>query len=189
MKTKFFIMALMAMVCLTANARGNKKENCDTAKCCAMAPIPGLELSDEDAAKLKDIYGRYMDEIKKAHESLMPACKANPDEGVVPIGEAGGERPEGGRPEGGKPGKPAKQLSDEEAEALIKAEIAVQREVLNIKEKYYDEFRTVLTPAQIRIIYSAQCKSEQRPGGPQRGGHPGGPQGGPEQGPRPEMPR
>lgn len=189
MKTKLLILALMATVCLTANARGNKKAQCDTAKCCAMVPIPGLELSDEDAAKLKDIYGRYVEEIKKAHETLMPAGKDNPDEGVMPIGEAGGERPEGGRPEGDKPGKPGKQLSDEEAEALIKAEIAVQREVLNIKEKYYDEFRTVLTPAQIRIVYSAQCKNEQRPGGPQRGGRPGGPQGGPGQNPRPEMPR
>lgn len=189
MKTKLFIMALMATVCLTANARGNKKAECDTAKCCAMAPIPGLELSDEDAAKLKDIYGRYMEEIKKVHESLKPTDEANPDEGVMPIEETAGERPEGGRPEGGKPGKPGKELSDEEAEALIKAEIAAQREVLNIKEKYYDEFRTVLTPAQIRTIYNRQCKKEQ-----QRGGQPGGPQGGPGQGgpgqgPRPEMPR
>lgn len=194
---KILFMALMAGLCLTANAKGGKKEKCDTAKCCQRAPIPGLELSEEDNVKLQDIFGRYMDEIKKAHGDVAKECcekpadneaaRPEPKDGMPPIDEKmavddnDGKRPEG-RPEGGpRGGKPCKQLTDEEAEAMVKAQIATQREILNIKEKYYDEFRTVLTPAQILALYTQDCNARQqggqRPGGPQQPGH----------GPRPQM--
>lgn len=200
---KIIFMALMAGLCLTANAKGDKKEKCDTAKCCQRAPIPGLDLSDEDKAKLQDIFGRYMEEIKNAHGDLAKTCcekpadgenaGPEPKDGMPPIDEnmavdSDGDKGPQGRPEGGprgdKPGQPGKQLSDEEAEAMIKAQISTQREILNIKEKYYDEFRTVLTPAQILIIYNQDCNAKQQ----QRGNRQhGGPQGGPGNGPRPQM--
>ena len=183
MRGKMIFTAIMAAFCLTATAQGERKAPCDTAKCCGQMPIPGLNLTEENATQFKEIFGRYMDEIKKVRESMAEKCGISADEKTQPA-----EGEQGGRPEGGKPGK---ELSDDEMETLIKAEISAERDILDIKEKYYDEFRAILTPAQIHIVYSQQSNGQRQPGGMQRGGGrpEGGPQGGPGMGQRPQMPR
>lgn len=52
-----------------------------------------------------------------------------------------------------------KDATDEEIEASIKEGFEISHKVLDIREAYYDKFRTVLTPAQIRKMYFHEnCK-------------------------------
>ena len=44
-------------------------------------------------------------------------------------------------------------LSDEELEERILANFALSREILNIREEYYNKFRTILSPSQINTIF------------------------------------
>lgn len=169
MKKTTIIMALMALVCLTANAQKDMKAPCDSAKCPGGAPIPGLKLTEENAETFKDIYTRYMDEIKNVRGE-QPQCCQQP-----------GPRPEGPRPEGAPEGdKQAKeQPSDEQMDSLAKASFAQQRAIIDIQERYYDEFRTILTPQEVRMVYSQGQQCGQRGGQRQPGRQP---QGGPEMG-------
>lgn len=144
MKKKMIFTALMAVICLTANAQNNMKAPCDTAKCPGGMPIPGLKLTEENAEKFKDIFTRYMDEIKNVRGE-QPQCCQQP-----------GPRPEGPRPEGAPEGdKGAKeQPSEEQMDSLMKASFTQQRAIIDIQERYYDEFRTILTPQEVRMVYS-----------------------------------
>ena len=49
-------------------------------------------------------------------------------------------------------------ISDEEIEQDIKNRFARQRAVLDVEEKYYDEFRSVLNPRQIEKVYQMSGK-------------------------------
>lgn len=205
---KAMIMALMALVCMTACAKGGKKQQqCgDTTRCCQPCPIPGIDrLSDDDKAKLKDIYTRYAEEIKNACPAAQGDCCRQecekPQGDMAPQGprhEPGdtaamrldGPRPDGPRPQGDmRPGSPDKKdqgqqccqapkLSDDEADALMQAELKARAEVIAIQQKYYSEFRTVLSPCQVKALYNAPCGAKQgaqQPRGPQRHGKPGQP--------------
>lgn len=192
---KVMMMALMALVCMTASAKQGKKQqqDCDTAKCCQKCPVPGVEnLSDEDKAKLKEIFERYMSEVKAVCPAKEDTACARPQ----------GPRPEGPRPEGDvRPGGPdqkggpqecckAPQLTDEEADAQIQAELEAKGKIIAIQQKYYSEFRTILSPQQVKAVYSMQCRKGggqqprqgQRHEGP---GAPGQPGPGQPQGPTP----
>lgn len=175
MSKKMIFTALMAVICLTANAQDNMKAPCDTAKCPAGMPIPGLKLTEENAEKFKDIFTRYMDEIKNVRGEQQQCCQQP------------GPRPEGPRPEGTPEGdKPAKkELTEEQADSLMKASFTEQRAIIEIQERYYDEFRTILTPQEVRMVYSQGQQGGQRGGDRQMGRQPqGGPQMG---GQRPQM--
>lgn len=197
------IMTLMALVCLTVSAKQDKGQQpgCDSAQCCQKCPIPGMDkLSDEDKAKLKEIMERYMADVKavcpeKKGECEKPQCeKPQGDmgpQGPRPMpGDTAMARPEGPRPEGdARPEGPDRkggpqeccqgpQLTDEEADALMETELKAKADIIAIQQKYYSEFRTVLSPQQVKALYSAQCdkkKGGQQPRGGQRHGGPGQP--------------
>lgn len=44
-------------------------------------------------------------------------------------------------------------LTDEQIEQLILGNFAQSRDILNVREQYYKEFRKVLTPSQINTIF------------------------------------
>lgn len=52
-----------------------------------------------------------------------------------------------------EPVKSAETLTDEEIERLILDNFAQSRAILDIRQQYYKEFRTILTPSQINTIF------------------------------------
>ena len=62
--------------------------------------------------------------------------------------------------------KVGKDATDAEIEASIKAKFEVSRKVLDIREAYYDKFRKVLSPRQVRKLYNSEMNH--------MGGHMGG---------------
>lgn len=51
----------------------------------------------------------------------------------------------------------ADSLSSEEAEKLVIAQIANARRLLELREKYYTRFRTVLTPQEVIKLYQTEA--------------------------------
>lgn len=49
-------------------------------------------------------------------------------------------------------------LSDAEAERLVKTQLENAKRLIEVREKYYDEFRKVLTPREIIKLY--QCEND-----------------------------
>ena len=49
-------------------------------------------------------------------------------------------------------------LSTEEADQLIVNQLESARKLINIREKYYKEFRTVITPQQIIKLYQTEAE-------------------------------
>ena len=47
-------------------------------------------------------------------------------------------------------------LTDAEVEQQIKGRFAQSRKILDVREKYYDEFRKILSPKQIMKIYRTE---------------------------------
>lgn len=104
-----------------------EKKNYQEVVCRQM--VESLALDDETAAKFMPVYKAYLEELR--------ACR--------------GPRM---RPEG-KPGE-RKELTDEEVEKRILDSFAQMRKILDVKEKYYKEFRKMLSPKQIQKIYQRE---------------------------------
>ena len=120
-----------------------------------------LMLDDAGAAKFKSIYQDYQKELGEVNKKYMP------------------ERPK--MQDGVKPEK--KERTDKDIEDGIKNRFAHQRALLEVEEKYYSKFRSVLTPRQIEKVYKMAGKGHKGFGGRgSRGGRGGfghGPQGRP----------
>lgn len=52
--------------------------------------------------------------------------------------------------------QPKPVLTDAEMEQQIKGRFAQSRKILDVREKYYDEFRKILSPKQIMKIYRTE---------------------------------
>ncbi|MDP3434560.1 MAG: hypothetical protein Q8T04_16590 [Bacteroidota bacterium] len=52
----------------------------------------------------------------------------------------------------------ADSLSSEEAERLIVSQLETAHKLISIREKYYKEFRTILTPQQIIKLYQTEAE-------------------------------
>lgn len=95
-----------------------------------------LMLDDKTSAKFIDIYQQYLTEMKdccKEHRKAMASsCPQKKSEC------AKGEKPN---------------LTDAEIEARIESRFAHSRKMLDIREKYYKEFKKILTPRQLQKIY------------------------------------
>lgn len=59
-------------------------------------------------------------------------------------------------------GRAASVDTDEQAEKQILADFATSRSVLEIRERYYQEFKKILTPLEIRQMYVWEKKNAQR---------------------------
>ena len=62
---------------------------------------------------------------------------------------------QGTEQKGMKP-QPKPVLTDAEVERQIKGRFAQSRKILDVREKYYDEFRKILSPKQIMKIYRTE---------------------------------
>lgn len=83
-----------------------------------------LNLDDKTAAKFNDVYKRYLTEMQGVRDKFQPL-----------------------RPEGGK------SLTDEQVEQNLLNRFARSRAILDVREKYYREFRKVLNVRQLDRIY------------------------------------
>lgn len=98
--------------------------------------IDGLALDDATAAKFSPVYKQYMAELRATR---MVDRRGN----ISRKTDAGQQTP-----------KPV--LTDAEVEQAIKAQFARNRKMLDIREKYYAEFRKFLSPKQIQKMYAME---------------------------------
>ena len=93
-------------------------------------------LNDADAEKFKGVYKNYQLELSEANQKFKKEPKKMEQ----------GEKPQ------------RRQRTEQEIEQDIKNRFARQRAVLDVEEKYYDEFRSVLNPRQIEKVYQMSGK-------------------------------
>ena len=95
-----------------------------------------LMLNDADAEKFKGVYKNYQLELSEANRKFKKEPKKMEQ----------GEKTQ------------RRQRTEQEIEQDIKNRFARQRAVLDVEEKYYDEFRSVLNPRQIEKVYQMSGK-------------------------------
>ena len=143
MKTKYFFVLVAAFVMGTQvmNAQrheqgkrpqGHRRMTIEQMTEMQANKIIGeLGLDDKTAAKFTDVYKKYMMELNDLRKKNMPK---KPDV----------------KPEDGKaPAMP----TDAEVDKMMRNRFKQSRETLDIREKYYDEFRKFLSPKQVQKIY------------------------------------
>ena len=91
--------------------------------------IRELMLDDEKAAKFKTVFTAYQEDFFAIHKKYMP---------------------------GKKKGKKGANESDAEIEKRILNKFAMSREIIDVREKYYNQFRQFLTPRQIEKIFDLE---------------------------------
>ena len=97
-----------------------------------------LMLDDATSAQFKSIYKDYEAEKAEVNKKYLP------------------NRPE--RVDGEKPEK--KELSDNELESKMKNGFAHRKAILDIEEKYYGKFRTILNPRQVAMVYKTDGRGK-----------------------------
>lgn len=150
MKTRKFLMVLVAIfmgsqVALFAQEKKEarperkqfNKEQMQEMQCSQI--IKGLALDDATAAKFTPVYKQYMEEMRATRTM---GSRRNPANRTV----ADKQTP-----------KPVP--TDAEVEQIIKSRFAQSRKILDIREKYYNEFRKFLSPKQIQKMYNMEKHS------------------------------
>ena len=142
MKTKYFIMMAVAVLMGTQvmNAQDNEQGKKRSRKRMTMEQmvdmqsrkiIGDLGLDDKTAAKFTEVYKKYMTELNDLRKEYMP------------------KRPEEIEKEKKAPFMP----TDAEVDKMMRDRFKQSRKMLDIREKYYDEFRKFLSPKQVQKIY------------------------------------
>ena len=98
-----------------------------------------LMLDDAAAARFVPVYQNYLKELRECR--MMN--RRHPSSG------------QGTEQKGMKP-QPKPVLTDAEVERQIKGRFAQSRRILDVREKYYNEFRKILSPKQIMKIYQTE---------------------------------
>ena len=144
MKTKYFIMMVVAVLMGTQvmNAQDNEQGKKRSRKRMTMEQMVDMQsrkivgelgLDDKTAARFTDVYAKYMKEMNDLRKEYMP------------------KRPEAGK----KPSMP----TDAEVDKMMRDRFKQSRKMLDIREKYYDEFRKFLSPKQVQKIYEQGQKN------------------------------
>ena len=141
MKTKYFFVLIAAFVMGTQVMNAQRHEygkkmnhkrgeiSMETvAEMQANKIIGELGLDDKTAAKFTDVYKKYMKEMNDLRMEYMPKVKA----GEVSM---------------------SSMPTDAEVDKMMRNRFKQSRETLDIREKYYDEFRKFLSPKQVQKIY------------------------------------
>lgn len=101
--------------------------------------IRTLMLDDATAAKFAPVYENYLKELR---DCRMMNRKPRP------TGQEAGNN--------GAKQKSSPVLTDAEVERQIEGRFAQSRKILDVREKYYKEFRKILSPKQIMKIYQTE---------------------------------
>jgi len=142
MKTKYLVMMVVAVLMGTQvmNAQDNGEQGKKRARkrmtmeqmvdMQANKIIGELGLDDKTAAKFTDVYKKYMTEMNELRKKDMPKPGVKPQDGkVAPV------------------------PTDAEVDKMMRERFAQGRKMLDIREKYYDEFRKFLSPKQVQKVY------------------------------------
>ena len=93
--------------------------------------VDELGLDDKTANKFTEVYKKYMKEMDDLRKQYMPA-KPDFKKGEPPM---------------------PKSLTDAEVDKMMRDRFKQSRKMLDIREKYYDEFRKFLSPKQVQKVY------------------------------------
>lgn len=159
MKRVLIIAFALVMLCNGAFAQGGRPQGErpsreEMSKAQVKRLVKELALDNATAENFEVIYGLYREERSELMKKY-PMFK----------GEMG---PQGRR------GEQRELPSDEEVEQKIMDGFKRERALVDLKEKYYQEFRKIMTPQQIQKMYML----ESMPRGMQGGGYPQGGPGG-----------
>lgn len=147
MKTRKFFMVLVALfmgsqVALFAQETKKPERQRPTAEQMQQMQcnqiIKSLALDDAAAAKFTPVYKKYMEEMRATRNVKR-------------------HKPAAGTAVDKQTPKPVP--TDAEVEAAIKGRFAQARKILDIREKYYDEFRKFLSPQQIQKMYNMEKRN------------------------------
>ena len=143
MKTKYFVMMVLVVLMGTqvmnaqnkgeqGDRRGRKRMTMEQMVDMQSNKIIGeLGLDDKTAAKFKDVYAKYMKEMNDLRmKGMQKKADVKKDETRGP-----------------------KHLSDAEVDKMMRDRFVQARKMLDIREKYYDEFRKFLSPKQVQKVY------------------------------------
>ncbi len=151
MKQKLFAMMLLLFVCsiqtsvFAQNDRKAKIEKRERPRLTSEQMmqrqtkyiVNQMALDDATRNKFEAVYKRYQAELKECHEQM---------------------RSKYGRKKKGD----CKELTDAEVSERIEARFAQSRKILDIREKYYQEFKKILTPKQIQKMYKAEKEIQKK---------------------------
>lgn len=101
-----------------------------------------LMLDDKTEAEFVSLYAQYLKELKDCREHYREAVPG---------------------PKGGEVGEPRKPLTDAEIEARMERRFEKQRQLLDIHEKYYKDFKKMLTPKQLQKVFEPRRPDMNRP--------------------------
>ena len=142
MKTKYFWMLVVAFMMGTqvVNAQANKPKEKKEHKRPTMEQISEMQsrrivdelgLDDKTAVKFTDVYKKYMKEMNDLRLKYMPKkSDMKKDE----------------------PNKP-KSFTDAEVDKMMRNRFTQARKMLDIREKYYNEFRKFLSAKQVQKVF------------------------------------
>ena len=143
MKTKYFFVLMVAVLMGTQVMNAQNETNKRTDK--RMRPrmtmeqladkqaakiVTDLGLDDKTAAKFTEVYQKYMKELDDVRKEF-------PLYGV----------------KGMKAKAQASIPTDEEVDKMMRDRFKQSRKMLEVREKYYDEFRKFLSPKQVQKVY------------------------------------
>ena len=151
MKTKYFFVLIMAMfmgtqVMSAQNEQGKERKHSrkrltmeQIADMQANKIIGDLGLDDKTAAKFTDVYKKYMKELDDVRKEFFRDFKK-------PGGMEKGK-------DGAKVQKRIQPPTDAEVDKMMRYRFKQSRKMIDIREKYYDEFRKFLSPKQVQKVY------------------------------------
>ena len=143
MKTKIIFMLVAIFAMYSQSAFSQERKRPDREKIQAMQcnqVVKALLLDDATAAKFTPVYMQYLKELSESRISNSRKLKAK----------------ETATPEKVQKTEPKSIPTDAEVEKAIKDRFAQSRKILDIREKYYNEFRKILSPKQIMKIYQLE---------------------------------
>ena len=150
MKTKYFWMLLVACIIgaqsMSAQSREPSKKPHRRMSVEQMSEMQAnkiannLGLDDKKTARFKEVYKKYTRELNDLWKKNRPEKpKVKPGEDKV-------------RPT----------LSDAEVDKMMRTRFAISRKMLDIREKYYNEFRKFMTPKQVQKIFDKGVENHGR---------------------------
>lgn len=138
MNWKLLLLPLMVFWSELSSAQEDKREEgrIEAMRVRYISEKVGLTPEEED--KFWSLYNRYrreMDEIKRRRMDKLL---------------------------NGRPGKPIEEMSEDEARQLIESELQRGRDFVNLREKYYRQFREVLSAKKTALLYKAELDFHKR---------------------------
>ena len=143
MKTKYFFVLMVAVLMGTQVMNAQNETNKRTDK--RMRPrmtmeqladkqaakiVTDLGLDDKTAAKFTEVYKKYMKELDDVRKEFpLYGVKGMKAKAQVSI------------------------PTDEEVDKMMRDRFKQSRKMLEVREKYYDEFRKFLSPKQVQKVY------------------------------------